>query len=172
MEKHWLQNYLSTSDIHEILERASPSLFSLCCQQTCNWLSPSAMSFFHDAWSDILTLKPHSSMKIHVNMTTMKINNDNSENGWWMKAKEEDEEWRWQLRVPWESSLLRRCQRVLQHKNDRVSSQEHFGDEAIFVDRFGLLLAFSSFWNLCPHHLHILQHHVAMSGRNRIKINY
>lgn len=28
--------------------------------------------------------------------------------------------------------------RVPEHKNDWIASQEHLGDEAVFVDRFGL----------------------------------
>jgi len=53
-------------------------------------------------------------------------------------------------------------ERIPEHQDHRVSTQKHLGDESVLVDRLGLLLSLPSLWNLCPHFLHILQHHVTV----------
>lgn len=60
-------------------------------------------------------------------------------------------------------SLFACDERVPQHHNDRVSSQEHFGDVAILIHGLRLLLAFATLGYLRPHLLHVFQNHVAMS---------
>jgi len=51
---------------------------------------------------------------------------------------------------------------VSQDKNDRISTEEHLGDVAVFVDRFGFLFAFASFWYFSPHLFYILHYHIAV----------
>lgn len=61
-------------------------------------------------------------------------------------------------------SLLPSNEGVTQDNNDGVTTQEHFGDVAVFVDRFGLFLPLPALGHLRPHLLDILQHHVAVPG--------
>ena len=53
---------------------------------------------------------------------------------------------------------------VPEDEDDRVSTQEHLRNVTILVDWLRLLLALPLLGNLCPHLLHILQHHVAVSA--------
>lgn len=65
------------------------------------------------------------------------------------------------------NSLFPSDEGVSQHYNHRVSSQEHLGDVTVLVYWFGLLLALATLGNFCPHLLHILQDHVAVSALRR-----
>ena len=53
--------------------------------------------------------------------------------------------------------------RITQNKNNRISSQKHFADIPILIDRTSFLRSLASLWNFCPHFLHIFQNHVAVS---------
>lgn len=53
--------------------------------------------------------------------------------------------------------------RVPEHENDRVSSEEHFADLPVLVDLLRFLLALPRFGHFGPHLRHILQHHVAVT---------
>lgn len=53
--------------------------------------------------------------------------------------------------------------RIPQDQDHRVSSQEHFTDEAILVHGLDFLLAFAGSRDLRPHFFHVFQDHVAMT---------
>jgi len=51
---------------------------------------------------------------------------------------------------------------ILQHKNNRIPSQEHLGDVSILVDGLGFL-SLASLGDFVPHLLHVFQHHVTVT---------
>lgn len=56
---------------------------------------------------------------------------------------------------------------VSQHHDDRITSQEHLWDVAIFVHWLWFFLSFAALGHLCPHFFHILQNHITMPENTR-----
>lgn len=56
-------------------------------------------------------------------------------------------------------------QRISQHDDDRVPSEEHFRNVAVLIHWLRLLLSLPALWDFCPHLLHVLQDHVAVPER-------
>ena len=53
--------------------------------------------------------------------------------------------------------------RILQHKNNRITTKKHFRNITIFVDGLGLLLTLSCLGSLGPHFFYIFEDHVTMT---------
>lgn len=57
-------------------------------------------------------------------------------------------------------------QRISNHYNNRISSQEHLRYETILWHWLGLSLSFTSFWDFTPKLTNVFQNHVAVSVKS------